>query len=98
MKSRATRGIAVQLGVIDHAPVVSAVFGKVRCAHVTIEQHEVGIGGGDGRREHAAAAGEADGLPGGWIVGAEVGGKEHCEEKERERSRSHGRYRRAWEG
>ena len=64
MKSRAAGRVAAKLRVVDHAPVAAAIFGDVGGAHVAVEHHQVRVGRGNRRREHAAAAGKADGRHG----------------------------------
>src|SRR5262249_36962354 len=56
MESRPAAGIASQLGMMNHPPIMTAIFGQIGCAHVAVDHHQVGIGGGDSRREHPSTS------------------------------------------
>ena len=57
MEAGPTLGVGAQLGLVDHPPVVAAIFGDVGGTHVAVEHHEVRVGRRDRRREHAPSAG-----------------------------------------
>ena len=44
VERRSTAGVTAQLGLVDHPPVVSPIFGQVCGAHVTVDHHQVRIG------------------------------------------------------